>query len=93
MNATDQPELRVSKLRRDWIDDNYPTACLLASSMGEFSSDDLHDALAIQPDHSGWWGSIMAKLKCDGRIAEAGRVKSRRPEANGRKVTLWRAVV
>lgn len=84
--------LRVSAMRRDWIDEVYPVACLMAHSMKEFSSDCLHIAIANEPPHQNWYGSLCARMKADGVIQEIGRVKSTRRSANGRKVTLWRAV-
>lgn len=94
MTTTDQPELRlrVAKLSRDWIDLVFDAACHAAQHLGEFTTDDLHLALNTAPKHPNWWGSLTAKMQAAGVIVEAGRVRSRRPEANGRKVTLWRAV-
>lgn len=85
--------LRVSKLRRDWIDENYDTACVIARNLGQFTTDDLHTALCTTPPHPNYWGGLTARMVIDNIIVEIGRVKSIRPQANGRKISLWGAVI
>lgn len=79
-------QLELSELKRAWIDD---VAEKIAALNGlKFSSDDIHK-YAAQPDHPNWFGCLIAKLRCTGKIREIGRVKSARPERNGAKISLW----
>jgi hypothetical protein len=84
-------QLELSEMKRAWIDEALTAFNARAFSIGTFCADELHQYLP-PPDHDGWWGCFVAKLRCAGRIKEVGRVKSTRPERNGAKVTLWQVV-
>lgn len=84
-------QIELSAIKRRWIDEAIASFNSRAFSLGTFTADDLHKYLP-QPEHNGWWGCLVASLRCAGRIKEVGRVRSNRPEANGRKVTLWNAI-
>ena len=86
-----QPQLQLDTLKRDWIDSAVESFNARAFSIGTFTADDLHHYLP-PPEHDGWWGCLVAKLRCSGRIKEVGRVKSMRPERNGAKITLWQTI-
>lgn len=57
-----------------------------------FTSDDLRAVVTVQPEQVNLFGVLMAKLRCSGVIEEVGRVRSKRREANGRKVSAWKVV-
>ena len=84
-----QPELQLCDLKRNWISEAY--SAIAPDALGEFTSDDLHRLLPV-PAQPNWMGALLAKLRCAGRFVEVGRRKSERPEANGRKVTIWKVV-
>jgi hypothetical protein len=84
-------QLELDTLKRDWIDDCLERFELHAPRLGSFSTEDLHRLLPVAP-HPNWWGCLVAKLRCSGRIREIGRVKSTRPERNGAKITLWQTI-
>lgn len=90
MNTPTEPFVRVqlSLLDRQWVTDNTPLA-LSAMAGRDWSSDDLHEVLP-RPDNINLWGVIMARLSCQGDIVRVGSVKSRRKEANGRYIGLYR---
>lgn len=81
-------QLELSEIKRAWIDDSALHFDCFMEQGEKFTADDLHKWLDAPP-HDGWWGCLVAKLRCAGKIQEAGRVKSKRPERNGAKVTLW----
>ena len=80
-------QLELAGLKRVWIDDAVISFARFYPGH-RFTADELHSTLPT-PDHDGWWGCLVAKLRCNGRIREIGRVKSTRPERNGAKITLW----
>lgn len=54
------------------------------------SADDLHERFPGEPSASGAaFGALFARLARRGTLREVGWVKSRRPEARGRRVILW----
>lgn len=83
-------QLELAGLKRDWIEDVAPRVAVLAPGLGEFTADDLHAKLP-PPQEFNWWGVLLAKLKRLGVIADVGARPSRRPCANGRKITVWSA--
>jgi hypothetical protein len=56
---------------------------------GTFTTDDLHAAIEA-PVQRNWWGVLMAQLKRAGDIERVGYQMSKRKEANGRAVAVWR---
>lgn len=85
-----QLTLQISEQKRDWIDAVYPGVLSALWNMGEFTTDNLHARVFREPDSPAWWGSLMAKLKADGHIEYVRHQPSTRPEANGRKVSVWK---
>ncbi len=82
-------QLELSELKRAWIDDSFQK--FNARDIGQFSVEELRLFLS-EPPHENWWGCLVAKLRCTGKIKEIGRVKSTRTERNGAKITLWKVV-
>ena len=74
-----------------WID-NYGPGALAAMSGRTFTSDDVREVIAEKPANNALYGVLFAKWRCAGKIEEVGRVRSKRPEANGRKISAWRIV-
>lgn len=69
---------------------------VLISTGYPFTTDDLRD-LGVEDidnpaEQRARWGSLIASAKAAGRIVEVGRRPSRRPSANGRKVSVWQGV-
>jgi len=88
MKATFQLELTT--LTRPWIEDVKANFWKLANR-GQISADDVHEVFG-EPPHNSQFGGLFAKLKQAGMIREVGRVRSKRPERNGAKVSLWKIV-
>jgi hypothetical protein len=64
----------------------------LVDSGHAVSADDLRDRYPHEPSASGAAiGALFARLARAGRIREVGMVRSRRPEARGRRIVLWGA--
>jgi hypothetical protein len=74
---------------RAWVNRNVPVV-LKAMAGRTFTSDDLRGVVTEQPEQPNLFGVLMAHLRCSGSIVEVGRQRSKRPEANGRKVSTWR---
>ncbi len=67
---------------------------VLIESGEEFTSDDVFgDRFGIEQPSSraekNHVGSIFAHLSLSGRVREVRRIRSTRPEANGRKIIVW----
>jgi hypothetical protein len=85
-------QLELSALKRAWIDDAEKQFLETFSWGGRtFSADDLR-FYVNEPPHPNWVGCLMARLRNMNKIREIGRVKSSRPEANGRKISFWEVV-
>ena len=79
---------QLDLLQRDWCDNAEPL--LIANMRGaSFTSDDLHEQF-IAPQHGNWWGVLMARMKNKGLVEKVGYRPSKRPEANGRPIAVWR---
>lgn len=79
-----------------WWRSRVQQAIAVLCRVGEpFTSDDVFEQFGIEQPESraekNHVGSAIAHAAKAGRIAEVGRIKSSRPEANGRKITLWMA--
>ena len=83
-------QLELATLKRDWIEAVLPEVRGIIASLDEFTSDDLHERSGTKPEHVNWWGVLLAKLKNEGWIERINARPSRRPEANGRLVSVWR---
>lgn len=79
---------QLDLLQRDWCERAEPV--ILARMAGRmFTADDLHPILD-PPEHWNWFGILMAALKRRGLVGRIGYQPSKRPEANGRPVAVWR---
>jgi hypothetical protein len=76
---------------RQWVTRQVPIV-IKAMASRDFTSDDLRGVVTEQPEQPNLFGVLMAHLRCSGSIVEVGRQRSKRPEANGRKITSWRVV-
>jgi hypothetical protein len=83
-------QLELKAIKRAWLDDAASQFALIGHKLGRFTTDSLHPLLP-KPDHSAWYGVLMAQLSNKGLVREVGRVASKRPEANGRKIAEWEA--
>jgi len=87
---SEQLELELATLRRDWIEEAAPRVVTMLPTLGAFTADDLRGRIP-DPPAPNWFGCLVARLRNAGLIQEAGRVKSTRPERNGAKISAWRA--
>lgn len=83
-------QLELSALKRAWIDDVSPRVATMLPSLGTFTADDLRDKIPAPPQPN-WIGCLFARLRNTGLIQEAGRVRPKRAERNGAKISAWRA--
>lgn len=83
-------QLELGTMKRDWVEDAAAQLVALLPGLGEFTFDDLHPILP-KPENENWFGVLAAKLRNHGLIRRVGAVASRRPEANGRLISVWRA--
>lgn len=79
---------QLDLLQRDWCDNAEP---IVAERMRghQFTSDELHE-IFIAPENGNWWGVLMARMKNKGMVERIGYQPSRRPEANGRPIAIWK---
>ncbi len=84
-------QLELTTIKRQWIDDAASQFALMAHKLGVFTFDDLHKILPT-PEHVNWFGVLAAKLKNEGLIKRVNAVPSKRPEANGRLISVWEVV-
>jgi len=83
-------QLELTTLKRDWCDTTLEQMLCGIQSGIEFTTDEIHDEVGA-PSHPNLWGVLFAKMKASGRFVKVGYRPSRRPEANGRVVAVWRA--
>ena len=84
--------LELATLKRQWIEDAIAFFDRNKHGINSpFSADEFRPCFP-PPPKSNWQGCLFAALRCTGRIKEAGRVRSIRPERNGAKITLWEVV-
>ena len=79
---------QLNLMQRDWIEGCVPFIARQFTGY-TFTSDDLHGLLDA-PAHSNWWGVLMAVCKNKGLVERVGYQPSRRPEANGRPIAIWK---
>lgn len=84
-------QLELKAVKRDWIDESICFLRFVLPQMRTFSSDDLHDILN-PPQHQNWFGVLLAAMKNKGMIRRVNAVASKRPEANGRLISVWEVV-
>ncbi len=85
-------QLELTGIKRDWIEDVAPRVVSIAPGLGQFTADDLHERIKPGPQHLNWWGCLLAKLSNAGLLRKAGYRASKRPEANGRVISVWEVV-
>jgi len=90
MNTLELPLSKIAE-RTPWITAHIGYVKSFFRTGEKFSNDKLHDIFG-EPPHCNHWGVLTEALRKDGFIQEAGRVKSKRDNANGRKITLWEVV-
>lgn len=81
---------QLDLLKRDWCERSLPYIASQSSGY-TFNSDDLHGVLDT-PAHGNWWGVLLAVCKNKRLIERIGYQPSKRPEANGRPVAIWRKI-
>ncbi len=86
-------QLELTQLKRSWIEDALLVIVRASSAMlpEVFSTDDIH-AILPEPAHPNWYGVLLAKLKNIGVVERFGDRPSKRPQANGRRVAVWRRI-
>lgn len=89
MNEPIQLELKA--IKRAWVDDAAAKLANMIHKLGRFSSDDLHPLLP-EPQHPNWFGILFAAMKNKGLIRRVDAIASKRPESNGRLISVWEAV-
>lgn len=82
-------QLELTDIKRDWIEDAFQSLLPMLPSLGEFTSDDLHGRLP-EPSNVNYFGCLMAKLRNEGLIERVNARPSKRPESNGRLISVWR---
>lgn len=87
--ATIKTGVQLDLLERDWIYDSSVLALEAMTGKEYFTSDDLHECIPA-PSNLNWWGALIASMRSKGMIHRVGYGPSKRPEANGRVVALWR---
>lgn len=83
-------QLELGTLKRDWVSTSEDSLRPALKGLGRFSSDDLHSML-VKPTERNWFGVLLASLKNKGLIRRVDVMASRRPEANGRLISVWEA--
>lgn len=81
-------EQGVASLERHrWVDRARGFADYICRQLGNVTSDDVHIAMKADPPHPNCYGAIFH----DKRFRATGeRVRSKRPEAHGREIRVWR---
>ena len=80
--------IQLDLLKRDWCE-RMESSVLALMAGRPFTSDDLHPWLDA-PEHCNWYGVLMARMKNKGLAERIGYRPSKRPEANGRPIAIWR---
>lgn len=84
-------QLELTTLKRSWIEESKPVVIAFALKTVTFTADDLHKILPA-PAQVNWFGVLLAKLKTEGYVMRLGYQTSKRREANGRVVSVWRGL-
>lgn len=72
--------------RHRWVDRARVEAWRYCHHLGQVTSDDLHDVMG-EPPHPNCYGAIFHHKRFR---ATGERVRSKRPEAHGREIRVWR---
>lgn len=84
-------QLELKAIKHAWLNDAASQFALVGHKLGRFTFDDIHRLLP-QPEHPNWFGVLAAQLKNKGMIRRVNSVPSRRPEANGRLISVWEVI-
>ncbi len=82
---------QLSLLDRPWVREQAQVV-LAAMAGKEWTADDIHSVVTLQPEEKNLYGILFSVLRCSGKIERVGYRPSKRPEANGRVVSVWRVV-
>lgn len=83
---------QLTELKRQWVAEVSPLVDQAVRTFDTFTSDDLHDLHSLpQPEHRNWWGVLLANMSGRRVIRRVGYRASKRPEANGRVISVWSA--
>lgn len=80
-------QLLLTDLKIEWCS-RMASRVLEAMRGREFTSDDLHPLLEPLA-HPKWFGVLVAKLRCTGKIERVGYRPSTRKERNGGVNSVW----
>lgn len=84
-------QLELKAIKRAWVDDAASQLAMILPKLGRFSFDDVHSLLPA-PEHVNWYGILAARLKNQGLIRRVDAIASKRPESNGRLISVWEPV-
>ena len=80
---------QLNLLQRDWCEQMEEHVKIIFGRWNTFTSDDLHKSIE-EPHHHNWYGVLMARMKNKGLVERVGYQPSKRPEANGRPIAIWK---
>ena len=85
---------QLDLLKRDWCERAEIAVMQHCRAVNPIiTTDAIRDyGLVDEPEHPNWWGVLLARMKNKRLIERIGYQPSRRKEANGRPIALWRAV-
>ena len=92
----DQALDRVETANKSWVDTAVTVGRAVASTMAEFTSDDIWNALdeANRPREPRAMGPVMMRLQRAGVIRPTDRVKkSALPQCHSRPKRVWRSML
>lgn len=75
-------------LKNEWLEESAIRVTRRFAGM-QISADDIHGILPY-PRVKNWFGILMNKLSREGRLERVGFCQSKRPEARGRMISLWK---
>jgi hypothetical protein len=74
--------------RHRWVDEARKWAVNYCQATGAVTSDEVHFIMDVDyPPHVNCWGAIFHDKRF---VATGERVRSKRPEAHGREIRVWR---
>jgi len=79
----------LTDIKREWIDGCIESMSLYMTE--PFTSEDIHEIFPAPP-HPNYYGCLIAQMVKRKLIEEVGFKRSTRPEANGRRIVVWRMI-
>jgi len=79
-----------------WREESIRILYICTATLRHFSADDWHNWCAVigDPHHPSQWGIAAREAKRRGIIRDTGEwVRSKRPEAAGRRIPVWEAAL